>query len=446
MITLRRRSPAAGEERLSWNDYLQTVQEQFGFGGTQYGTGLQTTWAPSRVEAIAPDMAGHLRALKSCPPAFAAQLVRGLVLSQARFTWRTKRSAPNAGKLFGNQALGLLETPWPNATTGELITKMEWHAGVAGNAFVYRDRPRARLQVLRPDWVRIVLGSNAEPDDAAGALDGELLGYWYCNGGFTSGNDPITLLPEDVAHWSPLPDPEASWRGMSWITPAVRDMQADSAATTHKLRFFENAGTPNLVITGLKAPNETKFKELVKNLREGHEGLANAYKTLFLGEGADATVVGSNLKDLDFKATQGAGETRVAMLSRVPAPILQISEGLAGSSLNAGNFQQARRNFADTWAYPTLQSLCASLNSLVQAPADADLWFDASEMPLLREDAKDQAEIFTAQLAAIKTGVDAGFTAESVVQAINAKDLSRLVHSGLVSVQLQKPGSQASAS
>jgi hypothetical protein len=43
-------------------------------------------------------------------------------------------------------------------------------------------------------------------------------------------------------------------------------------------------------------------------------------------------VVGSDLKQLDFKATQGAGETRIAMLGRVPAPLLGISEGLAGSS------------------------------------------------------------------------------------------------------------------
>lgn len=439
MLSLRRPTSSA-EERFSWTDYLQTVQQQFGFGGSQYGTGLQTSMGPSKVEAIAADLPGHLRALKSCPPAFGAQLVRGLVLSQARFIWRNKRSSPTAGKLFGTPALGVLEAPWPNATTGELITKMEWHAGLAGNAFVHYDRVRGRLQVLRPDWTYIILGSDAEPDDPAGALDGELLGYWYCNGGFNSKNKPVTLLPEDVAHWSPLPDTEAGYRGMSWVTPAIRDIQGDAAATTHKLRFFENAATPNLVVTGLKAPNKEAFKELVKGLREGHEGAAKAYRTLFLGEGADATVVGSDLKGLDFKATQGAGETRIAMLSRVPASILQISEGLQGSALNASVSKEARRNFADTWVYPSLQSLCASLGSLVSAPTDAELWFDTSEMPLLREDAKDQAEILSAQLTAIVAGVNGGFTAKSVINAINAKDLGRLEHTGLVSVQLQKPG------
>jgi len=440
MLTLRHRRATPDVERFSWSDYLQTVGDQFNFGGSQYPTGLQTSMAPSKVEAIAADLTGHLRALKGCPPAFGAQLVRGMVLSQARFIWRNKRSSKTAGKLFGTGALAPLERPWPNATTGELITKMEWHAGAAGNAFVYYDRAKARLRVLRPDWTYIVLGSDAEPDDPAGALDGDLLGYWYCNGGFGSKNRPTTLLPDQVAHWSPLPDPEASYRGMSWITPAIRDIQGDIAATIHKLRFFENAGTPNLVVTGLKAPNKEAFKELVAGLRKGHEGVANAYRTLFLGEGADATVVGADLKQLDFKATQGAGETRIAMLSRVPASILQISEGMQGSALNALTSAQARRNFSDTWIYPTLQSLCTSLGGLVAAPADAELWFDTSEMPVLREDAKDQADIFTAQLAAISTGVAAGFTADSVVAAINAKDLGRLVHSGLVSVQLQKPG------
>jgi hypothetical protein len=37
--------------------------------------------------------------------------------------------------------------------------------------------------------------------------------------------------------------------------------------------------------------------------------------------------------------------------------------------------------------------------------------------------------------------VDAGFEADSVVQAVTAGDLTRLVHSGLFSVQLQPAGS-----
>jgi hypothetical protein len=75
----------------------------------------------------------------------------------------------------------------------------------------------------------------------------------------------------------------------------------------------------------------------------GHAGVANAYKTLYLTAGADATVVGKDLQQLDFKVVQGAGETRIAAAAGIHPVIVGLSEGLAGSSLNAGNFAAARR-------------------------------------------------------------------------------------------------------
>jgi phage portal protein BeeE len=287
-----------------------------------------------------------------------------------------------------------------------------------------------------------VYGSQQEPDDAAHALDGEIVGYVYQNGGIRAGNGnkPVTLLPDEVAHWSPLPDPENAGIGMSWLTPALREIQGDQLATDHKVRFFENGATPNLVVKGIPAASKEQFDEVVDAMESKHAGVRNAYRTLYLTAGADASVVGVDMKQLDFKATQGTGETRIAFLSRVPAPLLGISEGLAGSSLNAGNFGQARRSFADTWVYPTLQDLAASLSPLVQVPADAELWFDTTDIPLLREDAKDAVDIEQTKASTIVALVNGGFEWKSAVAAVMGQDMTLLKHTGLVSVQLQKPG------
>ena len=130
---------------------------------------------------------------------------------------------------------------------------------------------------------------------------------------------------------------------------------------------------------------------------------------------------------------QGRNETRLSVLSRVPAALLGISEGLAGSSLNAGNFSAARRNFADTWVYPVLQDLADSLAPVVKVPADAELWFDMADMPILREDAKDAADIEAVKATTITMYVKEGFTAESAVAAVAGQDVSLLKHAGLVS-------------
>jgi phage portal protein BeeE len=402
--------------------------------------GLQQTMVGNRMAEIAATLPGYMAAVRHCPPVFAAQMVRGLVLSQARFTFRNPPWHPKAPrKVFGTRDLAPLERPWPNATTGQMVSQMEWHAGLAGNAYVLRQPDR--LRVLRPDWVAVLYGSQMEPDFPGHALDGELIGYVYQNGGINGGvGKARTLLPADVAHWTPIPDPESPGMGMSWITPAIRDLQGDRAATEHKVKFFENGATPNLVVKGIPAVNQQQFDAIVDMMEANHSGVRNAYRTLYLTAGADASVVGSDMKQIDFKATQGAGETRISFLSRVPAPILGIAEGLAGSSLNAGNFGMARRNFSDTWVFPTLQDLAASLAPLVKVPADAEMWFDVGDVPLLREDAKDAAEITQVQATTIASLVKEGFTWESSVAAVIGQNMQLLQHTGLVSVQLQPPG------
>jgi len=428
-------------------DYL--IPGSFNYNGNSYPLhGLNQTLAGARVQRVSATLPGYAAALRSCPPAFAAQMVRALVLSQARFTWRNTLSSATPRRTFGSRELSLLERPWPHATTGDLLSTMEWHSGLAGNAYVAR-RPD-RLQVLRPDWCGLVFGSEQEPEDAATALDGELLGLIYQNGGFTSPrSQPRTLLPGEFAHWAQIPDPECPGMGQSWVTAALTDIQGDRAATEHKLKFFTNGATPSLVIKGIDAANREQFMQYVDMVEQNHTGLANAYRTLYLTAGADATVVGSDLRQLDFKATQGASETRLAVLARVPAPLLGISEGLAGSSLNAGNFGMARRMFADSWIYPSLQDVSASLESILTRPRnrvgeeDAELWFDTADMPLLREDAKDAAEIEQIKAITIRQHIEAGFDPASVIAAVDGQDVKLLKHSGLVSVQLQPPGMAA---
>jgi len=437
------RAASRDESRYSidtWiSQYLIPSAGQFTYGGQSYpygyGQGLNQTLAGNRVVEIANSIPGYRMALQQCPPAFAAQMVRSLVLSQARFTFRNRMSAATPRRTFGNRDLSLLERPWVNATTGDLLARMEWHAGLAGNSFVLK-RP-GRLRVLRPDWTAILYGSEMEPDWASGALDAELIGYVYRNRGT---EDPHLLLPEDVAHWAPLPDPEMTGLGMSWLTPAIREMQLDRVSTEHKVRFFEQGATPNLVVKGVPAVSRTQFEELVSEMEDRHAGVANAYRTLYLTAGADASVIGANLAELDLENVQGATETRIAILSRVPAALLGISKGLTGSSLNAGNLAMTRRIFSDTWVYPALQDVASSLASIVNVPADAELWFDTADMPILREDAKDAADIEAIKATTITNYVKEGFTPESSIAAVRAQDVTLLKHTGLVSVQLHPPG------
>jgi hypothetical protein len=222
---------------------------------------------------------------------------------------------------------------------------------------------------------------------------------------------------------------------MSWLTPVMREVLADGAATDHKLAFFEHGATVNMVVQMDPSTTAELFDKFVKNFKSEHEGTRNAYKTIFLAGGATAMPVGSNFQQMDFKVVQGAGETRIAAAAGVPPIIVGLSEGLAAATYS--NYGQARRAFADGTMRPLWRSACGALETIVNVPGPADLWYDDRDIQFLQEDQKDAAVIQQTQAATIHLFIAAGFQPDSVVSAVLNSDLSRLAHTGLYSVQLQ---------
>jgi phage portal protein BeeE len=365
-------------------------------------------------------------AYKSDGVVFATVLARMLLFGEARFQFQ-RLTGGRPGGLFGTAGLALLEEPWPNGSTGELLSRMEQDVSLSGNAYVVSEGDRLRR--LRPDWVTIVLSA---PPETASSVD--VIGYRYHPGGPGAG-DFEAFTVDEIAHWSPIPDPEALYRGMSWLTPVLREVQGDRAATEHKLKFFENGATLGAVVSPKETLTPEQFKQFVSMMDGAHKGVENAYTTAYVSAGVDVSLVGADMKQLDFKATQGAGETRIAAAGGVPAIIVGLSEGLASATYS--NYGMARRKFGDHWARPQWRSACAALAKLVDVPTGARLWYDDRDIAFLREDRADVAKIQQAQAATIRSLIDAAFEPDTVVAAVDAEDWSLLKHSGLSTVQVQ---------
>lgn len=430
------RAPEAQRSDLALS--FQQFAEYFKFGGLAYGLGGGGTLNQSS-EEIAAGFAGYVEgAYKANGVVFACILARMLLFSEARLQYQRLRGG-RPGDLFGDQELGIFEKPWPNGTTADLLKRMLLDADLAGNSYTAR-LTKDRLQRMRPDWVTIMLGSR-RPDWEPGDLDTEVIGYLYHPGGPRSGRDPVPLLPEQVAHFAPIPDPMASYRGMSWLTPIVREIMGDKAAMEHKLRFFENGATVNLVVKMDPSLKAEAFTRWVQMFKDAHNSMDSAYETVFLGGGADIQAIGANMQQIDFKVVQGHGETRIAAAAGVPPVIVGLSEGLQAATYS--NYGQARRRFADGTMRPLWRDAAGSLESLLTVPRDVRLWYDARDVSFLQEDVKDEADIQQTQAISVRQLVEAGFTPESVIAAINANDLSLLVHTGYYSVQLQELGAEA---
>lgn len=423
---------------VSLDDYVKALAEiQYG-GGLTWPTGIQQTIAGQATERPPVNFVGlatHAHAGNDV--VFSCMLNRQLVFSAVRFRWQRIKDGKGSD-LFGTEELALLETPWVGGTTQDLLSRLIQDADIAGNS--YWARVGNELIRLRPDWVEIVV----EPRmlrDRRGQLGWRKIGYLYTQDGPSNGHEPVAFLPDEIAHFAPIPDPLATFRGMSWLTPVIRQIQADHSMTKHKQKFFDNGATPNLIIkhdVGADHEKVLRFKEM---LDEKHKGASNAYKTLHLYPGADVTVAGKDMRQIDFKAVQGASETRIAAAAGVPPVIVGLSEGLAAATYS--NYGQARRRFADGTIHPLWQNTAGSLAPLLANPAKGKeavrLWYDASDVPFLREDEKDAADIAETQARTIRSLVDGGYEPDSVIAAVEAGDWRLLVHSGLMSVQLMPP-------
>lgn len=412
----------------------------------QSGLGYQTpslmqTLAGTGTERPANNFVGLAsQAYASNGVVFACMLVRQLVFSSARFQFqRFLKGKPS--ETFGDQTLAVLERPWPGGTTQDLLSRMLQDADLAGNSYWVRQGDE--LVRLRPDWVQIVGKRRYMDKPSGGRGSGQVgwvkAGYLYIEGGAGSQNEGVPFTIEEVAHFAPIPDPLATFTGMSWLTPILREIQADQAMTRHQRKFFDRGATPNMIIKHPIGADRDAVKKWDAELNSKHAGVENAYRNLNLYPGVDATVVGASLKDLDFGATREGGEVRIAAAAGVPPVIVGLSKGL--DSATYSNYGQARRRLADGTAHPLWQNIAGSLERIVPAPGkDTRLWYDATDVPFLREDEADAANIAAVKAATIASYVTQGFTKESAVKAVDAGDINLLVDSGLTSVQLLPPG------
>jgi phage portal protein BeeE len=422
----------------------------FSFDGNEYP--VQGNFDPEgATEGIPNDFVGYISSYyKASGAIFAVALTRMLIFSEARFVLQSidpQSDLPGDFIPDKYKTLQVLKKPWPNGTSGELLARAIQDVDFGGNFYAVREKVKGRdgvptgkerIRRLRPDWVTIVL--TADPKYASRS---DVHSYVYKPGG-TRNEELWEVFPVDgtngaVVHWSPIPDPAAQYRGMSWLTPIMRELQADKEITAHKEKFFKGGAAPRYAVSMDETVSFEEYQKF-KKVMEAKLGSKNPYDPVFLGGGAEVSTIGTNVQQLDFATVTGIGELRICAAGRVHPAIVGLSEGVKGSSLNAGNFEAARNNFATGTMKPLWRSFCAALEPLLDIPDGARLWFDDKDIDFLREDHEKVARRQQIQATTLSRLVMQGFTWDSAVEAMIKDDWSLLDHTGLFSVQLLPPG------
>lgn len=419
------RRPAAGqpalEERFGLDAYAQMITSM-SYNGARYLIGAGSSYGPQ--EPVRVDGEGAAYATNGVVSAVVGRRID--LFSQARFCWKNFSAGPKAmaADIFTNGDLAPLDD------CVDLLTWMEFDAATAGNSFVVRDGDVLRR--LPPQWVSIAVTSASYPEHPELAWDAEVAGYLFQ----PPTGDPEVFTAEQVAHYAPKPDPDARFRGMSYLRPVLRQAANQNAYAGFLTQFWQNAATPNMVI---KFPPEVQRQtiEVFRDLfNERHGGSDRAFRTAFLGGGADPQVVGANLKDLAAESVSAYDFATICGAAGVPPIVVTIVPGLESASTYA-NYQTAMRAFADLTIRPLWYRAAVKLRPLIQpTPRGAELWYDVSGVAALQADAQDDAAVMATNAQTIRALADGGWEKNSVVDAVTTGDLSRLKDTGLISVQL----------
>src|SRR5260370_471456 len=364
-------------------------------------------------------------------------MVVGAILVRMALFWGAgfQFQAKDDKHLFGNETLAKLEEPFgPGTTTGELLVRMEQDASLAGQAYIWDPPGAVRLVRPRPDWGIIV---SEIVHAARGGQHRRKIGYWHePPKNVLDQGDGFFLPAEECVHCVPVPDPQADFRGMSWLTPAYREITGDSAMTQYKIRHLQHDASPNVMIRYVQKLHPGTIDSSRERYNARYAGPENAGGTLVLDQGADLTVVGSNLSQLDFATVSAVGVERILADANVPGVLVGL-EPLRGAGRG---YQESMQQLANLYARPQWRSACGALEQLLDVPAGNRLWFDTSDIAALQDGEMERGQAALVRAQALLALVQAGYTHESAIAAVDAMDLSQLKAGGVGTPASSPPG------
>jgi len=379
---------------------------------------LTTSYAGPDREPVLPQLAAFAQqANASNAVIFAAGLVRMALFSEARFQFQAK----DDGHLFGNTSLVKLEEPFgPNSTTGDLLARMEQDVFLGGNAYIWDAPGEDRLVRLRPDWVTIV---SEVVHVGGGGWYRQPVGYWFEPPKSLFSKDEGFLVPAgECVHWAPVKENPSDFRGQSVLQAVMREVSGDDGLTTYKLRYLANNATPNVYIRYAQKLQGATIDAIRERVNARYGGPDNAGKGIILDQGADITLVGNSLSQMDFSGVSAVGTERILAATSVPGVLVGL-EPLRGAGRG---YQESMQKLANLWARPAWRSVCGALSQIVDVPAGNRLWFDTADIAALQDGEMERAQAALVRMQAVLAGVQAGATMESVAAAVDAMDLTQL--------------------
>lgn len=229
----------------------------------------------------------------------------------------------------------LLHKPSPNLTQYNLFEATQSYLELTGEAFWYlslgeRTRKPYEIDYMNPAKVKIATGDN-----------GEVIGYTFRK----SDGTEIPLDVDEVIHFKTF-NPDNPYRGLGTVQAGLLQIRTENAASEFQYNFLENQASPSGVIQVTGKISKEAFAKLKRKWKEGHQGISNAGKTLFIRNGeVKFEKIGLSLSELDMSTLKSMTEEDVLKIFKVPKVILGESDtsGLGRATIEGAEYIFAKR-------------------------------------------------------------------------------------------------------
>jgi HK97 family phage portal protein len=328
----------------------------------------------------------------------------------SQVNWRLYRKAAkpeDREEVTQHLALAIWNKPNPFYTRQELVETVQQHVDLTGEGWAVVGRnPKMRslpleLWPVRPDRMAPVP-----------SVEEFVAGYIY-----TGPNGEQVPIETDSALMLRMPNPLDPYRGLGPVQSVLVDLDSSRYSAEWNRNFFLNSAEPGGIIEVDKRLTDDEFKELTTRWREQHQGVAQAHRVAVVEQG----------KWVDKKYTQRDMQfTELRTLSRdFIREAFGISKFALGDidDVNRASGQAAADWFARYLTVPRLERWKGMLNNdflPLFGTAGKGLEFDF-DSPVHDDPEQTNAER-ESKASAAKVYIDAGFTGDSVKEALALPD------------------------
>lgn len=203
-------------------------------------------------------------------------------------------------------------------------------------------------------------------------------------------NEQVTFKPSEIIH---VKDNSfySIYRGVSRLKPALRTMVLMRRMRDFQDNFFKNGAVPGLV---LKSPNtlSEKIKErMIQSWQARYRPDSGGRRPLILDGGVEVDELSKvNFRELDFQEAIAENEKIILKALGIP-PIL----------LDSGNNANIRPNMR-LYYLETILPIVRKLNTACERFFGFEIKEDASEIPALQPELRDQSQYYS---ALVNTGI-----------------------------------------